>query len=87
MRLTKNDMARVIVQALYNMPALPAEDHPEVVKRAQRGTVGSLAKQHDMACKALNSVKRIVTPLDVVPPGLGWKLVDGNTFQNVWVRP
>jgi hypothetical protein len=24
MRLTKNDMARVIVQALYNLPELPA---------------------------------------------------------------
>lgn len=79
-------MARVIVQALYGMHTLPAEDHPEVIKRARRGTVESLSKQHDMACKALSSVKRIVTPLGVVPPGLGWKLVDGNTFQNVWVR-
>lgn len=56
MRLTKIDMARVIVTALYNRPALVAADHPEVVKRARRGSVESLARQHKMAVDAINSV-------------------------------
>lgn len=55
MRLTKNDMARVIVQALYNLSDLPAVDHPEVVKRANKGTVESLTRQHGLACRALLS--------------------------------
>jgi hypothetical protein len=56
MRLTKIDMARVIVTALYNKPALVAADHPEVIRRAQRGTVRSLTLQHEMAVAAINSV-------------------------------
>ncbi len=55
MRLTKNDMARVIVQALYNRPSLPPVDNAEVVKRAKRGTVVSLTHQHKMAIAAINS--------------------------------
>ncbi len=55
MRLTKLQMARVIVQALYNMPALPPEDHREVVKRAQKGSVESLTRQHKMAVDAILS--------------------------------
>jgi hypothetical protein len=58
MRLTKNQMARVIVQALYAMPALPAEDHPEVVKRAARGNVEMLKRQHKMAVEAILSTLR-----------------------------
>lgn len=57
MSLTKHDMARVIVQALYNMPALPDVNHPEVITRARHGTVESLTRQHGMACRALDSVK------------------------------
>jgi len=86
MRVTKNDMARVIVQALYNLPALPAVDHPEVVKRAAKGTVASLERHHKMACDALSSVKEVHLPVGDVPPGLGWTLVTGNSFQNKWVR-
>ncbi len=56
MKLTKNDMARVIVTALYNKSSLVAADHPEVVKRAARGTVASLTRQHAMAMAAIQSV-------------------------------
>lgn len=55
MRPTKNDMARVIVQALYAMPHLPAADHPEVVRRATRGNIHRLTYQHKMAVDALLS--------------------------------
>jgi hypothetical protein len=58
MRLTKNDMARVIVTALYHRPELVAADHPEVLKRAARGTVASLTSQHAMAMAAIQSVQR-----------------------------
>ncbi len=58
-RLTKHKMAKVIVQALYNLPALPADDHPEVIKRAARGTVESLTRQHKMAMDAILSTKRV----------------------------
>jgi hypothetical protein len=57
MRLTKIDMARVIVTALYNRPALVAADHPEVVRRARRGSVELLTKQHEMAMRAIQSVQ------------------------------
>jgi len=53
MRLTKNDMARVIVTALYNRPALVAADHPEVIKRARRNSVETLTRQHHMAVRVL----------------------------------
>lgn len=55
MRLTKNDMARVIVAALYNLPALPAADDIRVVHRAQRGTVARLTRQHKLAVAAIQS--------------------------------
>ena len=58
MRLTKNDMARVIVTALYNKPELVAADHPEVLRRAARGTVESLSRQHSYAMAAIQSVQR-----------------------------
>ena len=57
MRHTKTDMARVIVTALYNKPALVAADHPEVIKRARRGTVESLTRQHKLAMAAIESVQ------------------------------
>jgi hypothetical protein len=57
MRLTKNDMARVIVTALYNKPTLVDDDHPEVLKRAARGTVASLARQHALAMAAIQSIQ------------------------------
>lgn len=58
MRLTKNDMARVIVQALYALPALPPADDLRVVKRAERGSVVSLTRQHGLAVNALLSTLR-----------------------------
>jgi len=54
MRLTKNDMARVIVTALYNRPELVAADHPEVIRRARRNSVETLTRQHGLACKVLH---------------------------------
>lgn len=55
MRLTKLDMARVIVTALYNRPALVAEDHPEAVRRAKRGKVENLKHEHKLAMAAIYS--------------------------------
>lgn len=56
MRLTKLDMARVIQQALRNLPALPPADDERSVKMAQRSTVERLERQHRMALDAINSV-------------------------------
>ncbi len=55
MRLTKLDMARVIVTALYNLPALVNASHPEVVRRARKGSVASLTRQHALAVAAIQS--------------------------------
>ncbi len=55
MRHTKTDMARVIVLALYNLPALPAADHPDVLRRVKRGTGASLTRQHKLAMAAIQS--------------------------------
>ena len=60
LRLTKLKMARVIVQALYNLPQLPAVDHPEVVKRAARGRVDTLQRQHKLAVASLLATVRAV---------------------------
>jgi hypothetical protein len=54
MRLTKLDMARVVVTALYNLPALAPADHQEVVKRT-RGTVEFLRRHYALAMKAIES--------------------------------
>jgi hypothetical protein len=50
-------MARVIVTALYNRGELVASDHPEVVRRAAKGTVASLTYQHKLAMDAIASVQ------------------------------
>ena len=55
MRLTKNDLARVIVQALYNLPELPAATHTHVINRERRNNVETLTRQHALAVAALNS--------------------------------
>ena len=34
--MTKTDIARVIVQALYNLPKLPAADNPNVVGQTRK---------------------------------------------------
>jgi len=53
--LTKIDMARVIIQALYNLPALPAADHPKVTRRATlNGKI--LRDQYKMALAAIRSI-------------------------------
>lgn len=52
MQLTKNDMARVIVQALYNIAELPAVDNIHVV-RASRGKKAGLVKRYEKAHRIL----------------------------------
>jgi hypothetical protein len=53
MRLTKKAMARVIVQAVYNLPSLPSDDHP-MVMRLEKQTVTALSFRHRMACDVLH---------------------------------
>jgi hypothetical protein len=55
-RLSKNDMARVIVAVLYNMKTLPRADHPEVVYREQNSSEESVARLHKLAVDANNSL-------------------------------
>jgi hypothetical protein len=57
--MTKNEMARVIVQALYATTMLPTSDHPEVMRRVKHGTIASLTRHHKLACDALRSVNPI----------------------------
>ena len=52
MKLTKNDMARVIIQALYLIPELPKENHPKVVRLA-RAKKKNLQPQYELAVKIL----------------------------------
>jgi len=52
MKLTKNDMSRVIVQALWNMSALPDADNEKVVKMAKQKKI-ILVPQHSNAVKIL----------------------------------
>jgi hypothetical protein len=49
MKLTKLEMARVIVTALYHRPTLVRPTNPEAIRRAKHGTVESLTRQHAMA--------------------------------------
>lgn len=52
--LTKNQMARVIIQALFNMDEPPSPDHFRV-KRAERRKKDDLARYYKHACKKLNA--------------------------------
>lgn len=54
MQITKNDMARVITAALYNMKELPAPDHHEV-KRWEKKRKDELADHHKRAIAAIES--------------------------------
>lgn len=67
MRHTKTDLARVIVTALYNRPELVRADHPEVIRRARRGTVESLTRQHKLAMAAIESEQQKATQEAHVP--------------------
>lgn len=53
MRLTKNDKARVIVQAVYGLPSLPTEDDSRVVKMAKGSKVAIIDRQHKQAVDVL----------------------------------
>ncbi len=56
-KLTENDMARVIIQALYNLPALPPADNVNVVRKArQKREV--LVMEHKLAMKAIQSTQQ-----------------------------
>jgi hypothetical protein len=52
MRLTKNDMARVVVMALYNSDKLPARDNVNVVRLARKRKE-HLEESYDLAHKLL----------------------------------
>ena len=69
MRLTKTDMARVVVQALLALPELPAADHPQVISRARRTASAALTRQHALACAALASAAPFVLAPQYVQPG------------------
>lgn len=53
MHLTKNDMARVVVQALYNLPSLPAADDRRVHRIETKTLLPKLAEQHQRAVDIL----------------------------------
>lgn len=53
MRLTKNDMARVVVQALYNLPELPQPDDRRVTNLANKTLLPKLTDQHRRAVDIL----------------------------------
>lgn len=52
MRTTKNDKARVIIQALHNLDNLPSSDHKEV-KREARANMAALNDRYKLAVKVL----------------------------------
>ena len=57
MKITKNDKARVIVQAVYNLVSLPAIDDKRVVKTAKFSKI-ALNSQYEIAHRILtNKVK------------------------------
>lgn len=86
MRLTKNDLARVIVQALYNLDELPAADNCNVLAMARTNKLEDLARQHKLAVKVI--LDRISEPLpaervELKESKLGssiWIVADGDTF-------
>jgi len=57
MKLTKLDMARVIVMALYNKKELPPVDSWEVRKMVRNRDVASLSYLHTMALASIESRK------------------------------
>jgi len=63
MRITKTDMARVIVQALYAMSELPATDDRRVKRLAGR-PLSTLEPQHKLAVTILSGA---------TVPETGWK--------------
>ena len=50
--LTKNDMSRVIIWALYMLPYKPDADHKRVIRMA-REPKPHLARQHKLAVQIL----------------------------------
>ena len=62
-KLTKTDMARVILMALWNSPSLPAADYGGVKIRVKRCSRDTLKSQYKLAVAALKSVGREVPDL------------------------
>jgi hypothetical protein len=60
MRLTKLDMARVVVTALYNRDALVPADDPEAVRKARVLNVEQLRHQHKLALAVIESARPMV---------------------------
>jgi hypothetical protein len=52
-RMTKNEMARVIIQALFNLEALPEEDYWRVVRCMRAGKHADLVDQYELAQRIL----------------------------------
>lgn len=52
MRITKNDKARVIVAALYNMDAIADADDPRVTQLSRK-PASHLDSQHQLALKII----------------------------------
>lgn len=63
---TKNDMARVIVQALFGRPTLPAADHGEVLAIARR-PMETLERHYGMALDVLAAASRTSKGLREAP--------------------
>ena len=57
-KLSKLEMARVIVTALYNCPNLVPPTNTEAIVRAKHGSVNSLTRQYKLALAAMASVAR-----------------------------
>jgi hypothetical protein len=64
--MTKNDMARVIITALYNRTYLVDADHPEVYRRATRCTKETLEGQLKMALRVLDVTNKMHLVTDIV---------------------
>jgi hypothetical protein len=60
MRLTKTDMARVVVTALYNMKSLAPADHPQVVRKVRALTADQLKYEHKLALAVIESARPMV---------------------------
>lgn len=56
--MTKTLMARNIIMALYNLPALPSEDNVNVQRKAKNNRKHILEYQFELANKALKSIGR-----------------------------
>jgi hypothetical protein len=57
MKHTKNDLARVIIQALYNLKELPPADDKRVIKTVRYHTVKELEYRHRLALRVIEQMQ------------------------------